>query len=216
MQIPTTHRYKKFEEKNVYESIKKLILQQALPLGKRIYIEPLADELNVSNTPVREALIQLSAERIIRNEPNAGFFTKEISEREIRNLYTLNLTLLELSLSLVKNDGQVPGMLKPPKFFEEQPPSEINIPSVEVQILNDLFMHISKQSGNDDVIHGVRNINDRINIIRLQECDFIPDWHDDLVKLCQLYYQRNIVELKCALKSYHERVIFFCLILYYH
>ncbi|PCI51099.1 MAG: hypothetical protein COB49_02765 [Alphaproteobacteria bacterium] len=216
MQISTTCRYKKVEENNVYESIKKLILQQALPLGKRIYIEPLADELGVSNTPVREALIQLSTERIIKNEPYAGFFTKEVSEREIRNLYTLNLTLLELSLSLVRNDGQVPGMLKPPKFFEEQSPNETNTPNIEVQILNDLFMHISKQSGNDDVIYGIRNINDRINIIRLQEYDLIPDWHDGLVKLCQLYHQKNIVELKHALKLYHERVIFFCLILYYH
>lgn len=211
MQIATSYRYGngKHEPKYVYESVKSLILKNSLPLGKRIQIELLADELSVSNTPVREALIQLSSERLIKNEPNAGFFTKEISEMEIMNLYILNRTLLELSLSLIRNDGQIPGMLKPPKFFDENEFSLISSPESKVDILNALFVHIAKQSGNDDVVQGIMNINDRTYYVRLQECEILKDWQDDLLQLCQMYYQRNIEELRHAINSHHDKVISF-------
>lgn len=211
MQISSSNRYAKenFENNRVYDSIKTLIIEHALPLGKRILVEPLADELSVSNTPVREALIQLASERLIKDEPNAGFFTKEISELEIRNLYVLNQTLLELSLSLVRNDGQVPGMLKPPKFFDENEHTLTTSPGSKVQILNALFVHIARQSGNSDVLQGIMNINDRTYYIRLHECEMLQDWQDDLLRLCQIYYQKNIEELRHALKLYHGKVIAF-------
>lgn len=203
------HIGEKTESNRVYDSVKTLIIEHALPLGKRILVEPLADDLNVSNTPVREALIQLASERLIKDEPNAGFFTKEISELEIRNLYILNQTLLELSLSLVRNDGQVPGMLKPPKFFDENEHSSTTSPGSKVQILNALFVHIARQSGNSDVLQGIMNINDRTYYIRLHECELLQDWQDDLLRLCQIYYQKNIEELRHSLKAYHEKMITF-------
>ena len=74
----------------VYQGIKSLIVSHDIAPGNRIRLEPLADKLSVSNTPVREALIQLAAENLINDIPNGGFFAKEISESEIRDLYVLN------------------------------------------------------------------------------------------------------------------------------
>ncbi|MBL4800765.1 MAG: GntR family transcriptional regulator [Emcibacter sp.] len=211
MLISSSNRYARenIETNRVYDSIKTLIIEHALPVGKRILVEPLADELNVSNTPVREALIQLASEWLIKDEPNAGFFTKEISELEVRNLYILNQNLLELSLSLVRNDGQVPGMLKPPNFFDESQQGVTNSPESKVQILNALFVHIARQSGNSDVLKGIMNINDRTYFIRLHECEMLQGWQEDLLRLCQIYYQKNIEELRHALKVYHDKVIAF-------
>ena len=211
MQLSSAYRYDNgtLDPKSVYESIKALILQQGLPLGKRIHVEPLADALNVSNTPVREALIQLSTERLIRNEPNAGFFTKELSELEIRNMYIFQLTLLDLSLSLVRKKGEVPGMLKPPKLIDKVSSHITNSSNSNVEVLNELFTHISRQSGNIDVIQGIMNINDRTFFVRLHECEAIPEWGGDLENLCELYYHKKIKELRNALQVFQNKTVSF-------
>lgn len=211
MQISRFHGQigEKTESNRVYDSVKTLIIEHKLPLGKRILVEPLADNLNVSNTPVREALIQLASERLIKDEPKAGFFTKEISELEIRNLYIFNQVLLDLSLSFVRNNGQVPGMLKPPKFFDDTGSFSVTSPTKIVQILNELFIHIARQSGNIEILYSIKNINDRTYYIRSHECELFKGWPEDLLNLCHLYHQKNIEELRHYLKAYHDKLIAF-------
>ena len=84
-----------------YANVKARGIAQDFPAGKRILIEPLADQLFVSSTPVREALIRLAAERIIKDVPKAGFFVKEISESEVTDLYSLQQLLLEWCLPAI-------------------------------------------------------------------------------------------------------------------
>jgi DNA-binding GntR family transcriptional regulator len=57
----------------VYEAIEERILDRRLPAGKRINIDALARELNVSPTPVREALGRLAAERYVNFLPYKGY-----------------------------------------------------------------------------------------------------------------------------------------------
>jgi len=197
------------ETNRVYDSIKALVIRHALPPGRRILVEPLADELNVSNTPVREVLIQLASERLIREVPKAGFFTKEISELEIRNLYIFNRTILESSLGFVRTSGQVPGMLKPPRLLDDTGAFPAAAPENIVQTLNALFVHIARQSGNMEFICGVRNINDRTYFIRLHECELLDGWREDLRRLCRLYHQKNIAALRRSITAYHDKVIGF-------
>jgi DNA-binding GntR family transcriptional regulator len=57
----------------VYEAIEERILTRSLPAGQRINIEALARELQVSPTPVREALGRLAAERYVNFLPYKGY-----------------------------------------------------------------------------------------------------------------------------------------------
>ncbi len=191
----------------VYCEIKARVITHELPVGKRILVEPLADQLFISNTPVREALIQLAAERLIKDVPKAGFFTKELSESEIRDLYTLNQLLLDWSLSVTRNDGRVPGMLKPPSFFREMDKSGTNSPREVVRILNKFFIHIAGQSGNADIIHLVQNINDRTYYIRLKEYELFSDSEIDLRRLCYTYHRKEIDRLRNDLQAYIRKTI---------
>lgn len=191
----------------VYDAVKARIIAHELPIGKRILVEPLADQLYLSNTPVREALIQLAAERLINDVPKAGFFTKEISEAEIRDLYTLYRLLLDWALSVTRNDGQVPGMLKPPKLFDEGDPPEESTPRASVRIMNELFVHIAGQTGNADIIHLVGNINDRTYFIRLKEFELYGDEENELPELCRSYYQKEIGKLQRDLRAYLDKKI---------
>ena len=62
----------------------------------------LASELGVSRTPLREALLQLSSEGLIRFEMHRGFFVAELNEDVVRQLYPIIGTLESLA---VRNGG---------------------------------------------------------------------------------------------------------------
>lgn len=56
----------------VHGIIKKRILDQTYQLGEKINMLELAQELSVSNSPIREALFQLEKEGLVAFTPNAG------------------------------------------------------------------------------------------------------------------------------------------------
>ena len=190
---------------SVYERIKARVIAHDLPIGQRILIEPLADQLFVSSTPVREALIRLSAEQVIQGVPKSGFFIKEISETEVRDLYSLQYLLLDWSLSLVRNNGRTLGMLKPPNLSAGADNNK-DIPShIAVGLTDALFLHIARQSGNADVIRIIGNINDRTHYARDKYfAAFTGETHAAL-QLCQEYYRKDFDALREELKTYFSQ-----------
>ena len=58
---------------SVHEQIYERIMSLKIPPGARITIDGLARELNVSQTPVREALTRLERESLVRKEHLIGY-----------------------------------------------------------------------------------------------------------------------------------------------
>ncbi|MEU8664215.1 GntR family transcriptional regulator [Actinoplanes philippinensis] len=58
---------------DVYESLRSAVLEHLLAPGDRVNIDALARELEVSPTPVREALARLESEGLVRKRPRAGY-----------------------------------------------------------------------------------------------------------------------------------------------
>src|SRR5688572_9307131 len=54
----------------------------------------LAEELQISRTPLREALKVLTAEGIVRHEPRRGCFVNEVTERDLDEIFPV-IGLLE-------------------------------------------------------------------------------------------------------------------------
>lgn len=64
-----------------------------LDIGKTINLAALSRALNVSVTPIREALAQLQQARIIKAIPNRGFIIAELDVKEAEDLYDLVASL---------------------------------------------------------------------------------------------------------------------------
>lgn len=77
-----------------------LELMQAgeLQLGKTINLAALSRHLNVSVTPIREALTQLQQSQIIEAVPNRGFIIAQLDPFEAKNLYELVANMEALAL----------------------------------------------------------------------------------------------------------------------
>jgi DNA-binding GntR family transcriptional regulator len=77
----------------VYSILKSHILEFDLKPGEKIQETKIAKELNVSRTPIREALNKLEQEGLIRIVPNKGYFVSDVTSKEIEELYDIREVL---------------------------------------------------------------------------------------------------------------------------
>jgi DNA-binding GntR family transcriptional regulator len=78
----------------VHEKLKGMILDQQLSPGTSLNIDKLHRELEVSSSPLREALARLTAERLVRFEPFIGYTVAEMPDRKYyQNMMELRLLL---------------------------------------------------------------------------------------------------------------------------
>lgn len=70
----------------VYETIKNRILQREYKLGEQITIAKISEEFGISNTPIREALVRLEAEGLVRVTENTKYNIITLSEKELIEL----------------------------------------------------------------------------------------------------------------------------------
>ena len=80
-----------------------------MPPGSRLNEVHLAAELDVSRTPLREALFGLVNEYLVVDVPRRGFFVAELSVDEIRELYVIRQVLDPAALKLagIPNPTQI-------------------------------------------------------------------------------------------------------------
>lgn len=60
-----------------------------LSAGEKISESDLIDQLQISRTPIREALIQLAADNVLDNIPRKGFFVKTFDREEVAMNYRI-------------------------------------------------------------------------------------------------------------------------------
>jgi DNA-binding GntR family transcriptional regulator len=77
----------------IYQAIKKKILSTSLKPGDVLSDRRLAEELKVSRTPVREALNLLQMDNYVVQENGRGYCVKELSLRDIADIYTVREAL---------------------------------------------------------------------------------------------------------------------------
>jgi DNA-binding GntR family transcriptional regulator len=75
-----------------YTAIRRSILDGALRPGERIVEQQLAEMLNVSRTPVREALLKLERENLVART-GRGMAVRRYSSDEVRDIYNLRAHL---------------------------------------------------------------------------------------------------------------------------
>jgi holo-ACP synthase len=82
----------------VYQRIKSDILDNKLKPGEKLIEENLANEFNVSRTPVREALKQLDQDGLITYYPRRGSVVSQISMKDAQELYEIREVLEGLAI----------------------------------------------------------------------------------------------------------------------
>jgi len=81
----------------VYCQLKQRILLGELEPGASLQEKGLAEEFNVSRTPIREALIRLEADGLVRIVPKQGVYVTEITHKSFRDAYEIRYLLIAVA-----------------------------------------------------------------------------------------------------------------------
>lgn len=80
----------------VYAELKRRILSLDLKPGERIYEPAMATALQVSRTPLREAIRRLISENLLEQQPTGGVVVPVLDEAEISELYEVRAAVESL------------------------------------------------------------------------------------------------------------------------
>jgi DNA-binding GntR family transcriptional regulator len=95
----------------IVDDIRNAITEGVYPPGSPLAEMELATRFNVSRGPVREALIQLQAEYLVRSFPNRGTFVYSLNEQEFDEIERMRSVLEPLAMEYAR-DNMTPEKLR--------------------------------------------------------------------------------------------------------
>jgi len=85
------------EKTSIYNELKKRIVLLDYDPGQVLREKELIEEFGVSRTPVREALIRLEVEGLVRIFPNLGTIVSEVSFQQLKDIIEIRQYLVRLT-----------------------------------------------------------------------------------------------------------------------
>ena len=178
----------------IYEQILKRILNNAYPINNLIVETKLMKEFDVSRAPVREALIELCRDNILRSRPKAGYEIVRISPKEVRDAFQLRLLLELRGIELAF-----------PRLTQE------NLTELrEIAEQTDEARHLGTESG--ESLRNKMKLNAQLHL-RLSELSGNGLLHDALERtlsilsrgIAQIMIHEN--EMPFPVETYHMRIV---------
>lgn len=90
----------------VYEQLVAALLDGTLVPGDRLVQDRLAEEFNVSRTPVRDALLRLSEEGVIRPSGRRGYVVLSLGSDDVDHIYEARYAVEGYAASIVAARGR--------------------------------------------------------------------------------------------------------------
>ncbi|MGG1679011.1 GntR family transcriptional regulator [Neobacillus sp. NRS-1170] len=151
-----------------YHIIRLAIRDLILPPGKTILEREMAEVLQMSRTPVREALVRLETEGVVRIIPRRGFIVEPIEREDLKQIYEMVETLdgLAVSLAAVKIGEKEIQELE--TLIEQQEEALLQENLKKWATLDDQFHHIIiKFAGNKRLDAAIDIYSDQLYRARL-------------------------------------------------
>lgn len=86
----------------VYKILRNAIVTGEFQWGEQLKDSQLAERLNVSRSPIREALRQLSGDGLVVNIPHKGMYVRQVTKEEIEDVIDLRMILESRGVALSK------------------------------------------------------------------------------------------------------------------
>ncbi|MFD1848793.1 GntR family transcriptional regulator [Oceanobacillus bengalensis] len=83
-----------------YERLKADICSGKYKAGQHLLEKELCNDLEVSRTPIRDALVRLQEEGLVISKPHRGVFVRKLTEKDIRDYYETRAVLEGLGAKL--------------------------------------------------------------------------------------------------------------------
>jgi DNA-binding GntR family transcriptional regulator len=158
---------------SIVATLKERIIAWQYPPEHRMTEEALCREFGVSRSPVREALRVLVTNGFIRRMPNRGYAVRQVSIKDIEELYDVRLALELYALESVTERGAPPKALATLRDTWQGVASEPDgRKGGELADLDTAFHEtLAAFFGNDVLLEQLKSINERLYVFRMIDFD---------------------------------------------
>lgn len=188
----------KLLRERAYVQIRRMVMLGEFPTGQRLAEEHIAEQLDVSRTPVREAFVRLHADRLLNRYADGGYYVAEIDLLDLRDLYELRLTIELRGLQRADTDGveHDRGALEALRDHWLQIKAAPPEPDGSFIELDESFhLALLRSSGNYAMTEMLETINARIRPVRTYDFlteDRILTSIDEHLSIVEATLERNI------------------------
>ena len=160
MESSTTHQ--------IVESLTRAIVEHRLQPGSKLAEQKLADHFGVSRTLVRQALFQLSQNRLITLEPARGAFVAAPSATEARQVFAVR-RMLEAEMTRAFIREVTPARIKALRDHVAQEKKALASDNAHerVELLGDFHVRMAELTGNDVLARMLGELISRCSLITL-------------------------------------------------
>lgn len=166
-----------------YDALKIMVESYALKPGERVNEIEVARQLDLSRTPVRQALARLGSEGYIEQTPNRGYYVRSISVRDIQDLYELRSIVEVGAFRLACERGTEEGIeAMASAWYRHRDMPEMSIDGIAIADEN-FHRDIALLSGNSRIVETLDRINSLIGYFRRIDLDMegTRNWKVQLV-----------------------------------
>ena len=172
----------------IVEALTKAIVEHKLHPGTKLAEQKLADHFGVSRTLVRQALFQLSQNRLIRLEPARGAFVAAPSVLEARQVFAVR-RMLEAEMTRAFVQTVTPAKIKALKAHVAQEKAALlnGDAAGRTELLGDFHVRMAELMGNDVLAQLLGELISRCALITLMyqsasEAEHSNDEHSQIIK----------------------------------
>ena len=193
-----------------YHALRSAILSGEIPAGERLVETQLAETLQVSRTPIREALRQLQRENLVTLETNGGLRVPRLSIADAVDLYDCRIALEQLSVTGACQNATT-AQIEQLDAIVRQAESTINLRSHQLthyQMLHiDYQFHrlIAESSGNFWLVTLLEQVFDKMALLRLRTIQYNPgvlEIRSEHRRIYQAIAERDIAAATLAIKDH--------------
>ena len=166
----------------IVEALTKAIVEHRLHPGTKLAEQKLADHFGVSRTLVRQALFQLSQNRLIRLEPARGAFVAAPSVTEARQVFAVR-RMLEAEMTRAFVRDVTPSRIKTLKDHlarQKTMVKDSKDPAQRIEVLGDFHIQMARLLDNEVLVQMMVELLSRCSLITLMyQKDNAPEHNGD-------------------------------------
>jgi DNA-binding GntR family transcriptional regulator len=176
-----------------YDSLKTMILSGQVRPGERLGERELARLIQVSRTPLREALGRLEGDGLVVNRPGQGYFALDFDPRDVAEIYQyrelLEVHAVRAAARAISAAGaaELRGIVRQLALLERQPRPTAGELREEVEVGLRIHEVIAEEAGNRFVRDALLQTYDRLRLLTWIDVLWFDKWsvtrkeHRDLV-----------------------------------
>jgi len=153
----------------IVESLTRAIVEHRLQPGTKLAEQKLADHFNVSRTLVRQALFQLSQNRLISLQPARGAFVAAPTVEETRQVFAVRRMLEAGMARAFVREAASPVRIRALRehIAKEKAAVDREDAAVRVELLGDFHVRIAELMGNEVLAQMLGDLISRSSLISL-------------------------------------------------